>query len=501
MMQNCEFLFGYTNLVVNGVILLIIILDCVVHKFQELQEAELTEQNNQLLLLSTQVLCYRFSLGQMQRATSNFHDKLVIGKGGFGNVYKGTFKVGPTVVAIKRLHSRSSQGPLEFRTEIEMLSKFRHSHLVSLIGYCNDGYEMILVYEFMPGGTLADHLYKRVREGHKSMPTLSWVQRLKACIGAARGLDYLHTGTGTQRRIIHRDVKTTNILLDENLAAKISDFGLSKISPANQATTYVSTRIKGTFGYVDPYYVSTQRLTRKSDVYSFGVVLLEVLCGRPAVDKTLDKEQRGLAEWGQHCFRKGLLGHIIDPKMKDEASPDCLEAFVKVAIQCLQFVPKHRPTMAEVVVALESTLVLQEKNNNYVLPEVIISDADQEKIDFSKLKQMFVTSKKEKQSSTKVTFTERFTTYKGHMQSFLQAIGGRRLEFSSRRREVEQWMSHRRLPEEFRRKIRESERYNWAATRGIDETMLMENLAEDLQRDIRRYLFKSVKRVRLESLL
>ncbi|KAL1803878.1 hypothetical protein ACET3Z_032525 [Daucus carota] len=288
----------------------------------------------------------------MQRATSNFHDELVIGKGGFGNVYKGTFEVGPTAVAIKRLHSLSTQGPLEFRTEIEMLSKLRHSHLVTLIGYCDDGYEMILVYEFMPGGTLADHLYKRVRQGDKSVPTLSWVQRLKVCIGAARGLDYLHTGTGLQHRIIHRDVKTTNILLDENLAAKISDFGLSKISPANQADTFVSTLVKGTFGYLDPYYFQTHRLTRKSDVYSFGVVLFEVLCGRPAVDKTVEAEQMGLAGWAQHCYREGLLGNIIDPTIKSEVLPDCLEAFVRIANQCLHIGQKHRPSMAEVVVGL-----------------------------------------------------------------------------------------------------------------------------------------------------
>ena len=176
-----------------------------------------------------------------------------------------------------------------------MLSKFQHSHLVSLVGYCDDCEEMILVYEYMSRGTLADHLHKRSRKGETSLPPLTWLQHLKICVGVAHGLDYLHTGTSIKNRVIHRDVKTTNILLDENLAAKISDFGLAKTGPVNQTCTNVSTRVKGTVGYLDPYYVSTRRLTRKCDVYAFGVVLLEVLCGRPAVDMSLDDEKINLA--------------------------------------------------------------------------------------------------------------------------------------------------------------------------------------------------------------
>ncbi|WOH16016.1 hypothetical protein DCAR_0935565 [Daucus carota subsp. sativus] len=255
-----------------------------------------------------------------------------------------------------------------------MLSKVRHSHLVSLIGYCDEGYEMILVYEFMPGGTLADHIHKRLRQDDTSSPPLSWVQRLKICIGAAQGLDYLHTGTGIYQRIIHRDVKSTNILLDDNFAAKVSDFGLSRTSPANQADTFVSTQVKGSFGYFDPDYFRTQRLTRKSDVYAFGVVLFEVLCGRPAVDKSLDEQQIALAGWAQHCFREKRLGEIIDPGIKANVYPDSLDMFVKVAVQCLHTEPKQRPTMAQVVVGLESALALQEKSTEYCSPETISDD-------------------------------------------------------------------------------------------------------------------------------
>ncbi|MFS7966417.1 putative protein kinase RLK-Pelle-CrRLK1L-1 family [Helianthus anomalus] len=214
--------------------------------------------------------CRIFSLGEILYATKNFDDEHVIGEGGFGKVYKGRIsgEEAGHVVAIKRLDSMSNQGELEFRAEINMLSKLRHCHLVSLIGYCDENKEMILVYDFMPNGTLSHHL-------HKADTPLSWVTRLNIAIGAARGLDYLHTGVGTQYGVIHRDVKSSNILLDHNWSAMISDFGLSKISPTNQSNSFVDASVKGTFGYLDPEYFYTRKLTRKTDVYAFGVVLFE----------------------------------------------------------------------------------------------------------------------------------------------------------------------------------------------------------------------------------
>ncbi|KAJ0526946.1 putative protein kinase RLK-Pelle-CrRLK1L-1 family [Helianthus annuus] len=296
--------------------------------------------------------CRRFSIKEVRAATNEFNDDFVIGIGGFGKVYKAYIDNAATSVAIKRLNESSNQGFQEFHTEIGFLSKLRHVQLVSLIGYCDDEGEMILVYDYMAHGTLREHLYKTDK------PPLSWKRRLQICIGAAKGLHYLHTCA--KRTIIHRDVKSTNILLDENWVAKVSDFGLSKLGPSDQAQNHVSTLVKGSIGYVDPEYYRTQKLTDKSDVYSFGVVLLEVLCARPVMILAMPKEQVSLAEWGKSCYKTGSLDKIIDPKVRSVIAPECLRQFGDVAIRCLKEQGSERPAMDEVVWGLEFALELQE---------------------------------------------------------------------------------------------------------------------------------------------
>ncbi|XP_047332605.1 putative receptor-like protein kinase At5g39000 [Impatiens glandulifera] len=354
--------------IVGILIILLILLNAGVHKLRNWVEK--SEREISPSLLPSNQFGRRFSLSEVQSATNNFDDALVIGDGGFGKVYKGQIDKGSRTVAIKRLKALSKQGADEFWTEIKTLSKLMHINLVTLIGYCDENKEMILVYGYMINGSLADHLHKitrtlssrqnetpEIREV-ESYP-LSWERRLQICIGAARGLDYLHSGA--EHRVIHRDVKTSNILLDENWVAKISDFGLSKMggnshNNGNQSSTSIVTDVKGTFGYLDLEYFLTHRLTRKSDVYAFGVVLFEVLCGRPAVDRRFEGEERSLALWARRCINEGRIEDMIDPFLKGKILPHSLKIFVGIAEKCLHSRPNERPRMSDVLQKLEFAL-------------------------------------------------------------------------------------------------------------------------------------------------
>ncbi|KAL5157856.1 putative leucine-rich repeat receptor-like protein kinase [Glycine soja] len=289
----------------------------------------------------------RFSFEEIQNCTKNFSQVNNIGSGGYGKVYRGTLPNGQ-LIAVKRAQKESMQGGLEFKTEIELLSRVHHKNLVSLVGFCFEQGEQMLIYEYVANGTLKDTL------SGKSGIRLDWIRRLKIALGAARGLDYLHELANPP--IIHRDIKSTNILLDERLNAKVSDFGLSK--PLGEgAKGYITTQVKGTMGYLDPEYYMTQQLTEKSDVYSFGVLMLELVTARRPIErgKYIVKVVKDAID-----KTKGFYGleEILDPTIELGTALSGFEKFVDLAMQCVEESSSDRPTMNYVVKEIENMLQL-----------------------------------------------------------------------------------------------------------------------------------------------
>ncbi|OMO78156.1 hypothetical protein CCACVL1_14619 [Corchorus capsularis] len=291
-----------------------------------------------------------YTLKEMEEATCSFRDENLLGKGGFGRVYKGTLRSGE-VVAIKKMELPSfkeAEGEREFRVEVDILSRLDHPNLVSLIGYCADGKHRFLVYEYMQKGNLQDHL-NGIGE-----TKMDWPSRLKVAIGAARGLAYLHSSSAVGIPIVHRDFKSTNVLLNDNFEAKISDFGLAKLMPEGQET-YVTARVLGTFGYFDPEYTSTGKLTLQSDVYAFGVVLLELLTGRRAVDLNQGPNDQNLVLQVRHILNdRKKLRKIIDPEMaRSSYTIESIAMFANLASRCVRVESGERPSMPECVKELQ----------------------------------------------------------------------------------------------------------------------------------------------------
>uniref|UniRef100_A0A2N9F2B8 non-specific serine/threonine protein kinase n=1 Tax=Fagus sylvatica TaxID=28930 RepID=A0A2N9F2B8_FAGSY len=284
-----------------------------------------------------------FTFGEMVMATNNFNSSTEVGEGGYGKVYKGVLADG-TVVAIKRAQEGSLQGETEFLTEIELLSRVHHRNLVSLIGYCDEESEQMLIYEFMSNGSLRDHL------SAKSKEPLSFAMRLRMALGSAKGILYLHTEADPP--IFHRDIKASNILLDSKYTPKVADFGLSRLAPVpdieGEVPAHVSTVVKGTPGYLDPEYFLTRKLTDKSDVYSLGVVFLELLTGMQAIShgKNIVREVNAK-------YQSGMIFSVIDGRMGSYPS-ECVVKFLALALKCCQEETDARPSMAEVVRELDS---------------------------------------------------------------------------------------------------------------------------------------------------
>ncbi|XP_056172457.1 probable LRR receptor-like serine/threonine-protein kinase At1g06840 [Syzygium oleosum] len=284
-----------------------------------------------------------FSFADLEKATSNFDITAQIGQGGYGKVYKGVME-DSTVVAIKRAEQRSLQGQKEFFTEIEFLSRLHHRNLVALVGYCDEQSEQMLVYEFMPNGSLHNVLSGRYRS------PLSFAVRLSIAMGSAKGILYLHTEADPP--IIHRDIKANNILLDSRLNAKVADFGISRLAPSpntdGHVTAHISTNVKGTPGYLDPEYFLTHKLTEKSDVYSLGIVFLELLTGMQPIS-----HGRNIVREVLQACQSGSMFSIIDRSMGPYPS-ECIKKFMALALKCCEDQTKGRPTMLEVVRELEN---------------------------------------------------------------------------------------------------------------------------------------------------
>ncbi|KAM0867296.1 hypothetical protein ACQ4PT_042063 [Festuca glaucescens] len=312
-----------------------------------------------------------FTIAELHAITRDFSMTNFIGEGGFGPVYKGYVdeKVKPGLraqpVAVKLLDLEGNQGHNEWLTEVIFLGQLRHPNLVKLIGYCYEDQHRLIIYEFMTRGSLEKHLFK------KYAASLQWSTRLKIAVGAAKGLAFLHEA---ENPVIYRDFKTSNILLDSDYKAKLSDFGLAKDGP-EEDETHVSTRVMGTQGYAAPEYIMTGHLTAKSDVYGFGVVLLELLTGRKSVDKNRPPREQNLVDWARPYLNDSRrLDRVMDPNLAGQYAGKAAQKAAALAYQCVSLNPKSRPHMSAVVDALEPLLALED--DGLVGPFVYVAPPD-----------------------------------------------------------------------------------------------------------------------------
>ncbi|RDX62676.1 LRR receptor-like serine/threonine-protein kinase IOS1, partial [Mucuna pruriens] len=313
-----------------------------VEKDQSQMSLKYEKQDDSLLECKKQI----YSHSEVLKMTNNLNT--TVGKGGFGTVYLGYIDDIP--VAVKMLFPSDFHGYQQFLAEVKLLMRVHHKNLTSLIGYCNEGTNKSLIYEYMANGNLQEHLSGK----HSKSKFLSWEDRIRIAVDAALGLEYLQNGCTPP--IIHRDVKSTNILLDEHFQAKISDFGLSKIVPTD-GVSHVSTVVAGTLGYLDPHYYISNRLTEKSDVYSFGVVLLEIITSQPVIAK--DEEKTHIIQRVRSLLEKGDIKGIVDSKLEGDFDINSAWKVVETALTCVSLNPNERPTMSVVVSELKETLATE----------------------------------------------------------------------------------------------------------------------------------------------
>ncbi|XP_075489924.1 putative serine/threonine-protein kinase PBL7 isoform X3 [Primulina tabacum] len=288
----------------------------------------------------------KFTFSDLVAATQNFKDEYFLGEGGFGKVYKGHLQDTDEILAIKQLDRNGCQGIREFVVEVLTLGTADHPNLVKLVGYCAEGDQRLLVYEYMSHGSLEDHLH----DLRPNVKQLDWNTRMKIAAGAAKGLEYLHDKM--KPPIIYRDLKCSNILLGDGYHPKLSDFGLAKVGPSGDQT-HVSTRVMGTYGYCAPDYAMTGQLTFKSDIYSFGVCLLEIITGRRAIDNRRCASEQNLVSWAKPLFKDRKKFHqMADPALEGQYPVRGLYQALAIAAMCVQEQPNMRPLIADIVIAL-----------------------------------------------------------------------------------------------------------------------------------------------------
>lgn len=309
-----------------------------------LDKDEHKEEDLEMIAAQEQKL---FAYETLVSATKDFHFDHKLGEGGFGPVYKGKLEDGREI-AVKKLSHSSNQGKKEFMNEAKLLSRVQHRNVVNLLGYCIHGSDKLLVYEYLPHQSLDKFLFRSRRQ------ELDWKKRYDVIIGVARGLLYLHEDSHIS--IIHRDIKASNILLDDKWAAKIADFGMARLFPEDQ--THVNTRVAGTNGYMAPEYVMHGQLSIKADVYSFGVLVLELISGQKNSTFNVDKDSHNLLEWAYKLFKKGRSLEMMDATMVSEAATEQVEMCIKIGLLCVQADPKLRPTMRRVVVMLSKKSII-----------------------------------------------------------------------------------------------------------------------------------------------